>query len=614
MPTTLKRANVKVKVNGQFQDLGLLQSDVATQLADEIAERKSNDNSLEANKIPYPLNPNSKYGNAGDVLRTDGAGGTKWVPVGQPTDEQTQDAINNWFYSHPDATVQNHSLTYEKLVNGTLGFVTPQMFGAKGDGVTDDTDAMINCFTNNYCIFIPDGTYMIQGYGNKKIDIQSNSTILMSQNATLKIITNSETMYFALRITNKTNIVISGGNIIGDFDTHTGTEGQAGMGIGIYHSSDIIIENIKISNCWGDGIYIAADLNDRTLKSNNIKIQNCTIYNCRRQGISVAGCDNISIINNTIYDIAGTAPQAGIDCEPNTNDTDGTSTYSNTRVLIAENQIYNTSGFSIQLYNGNDAIVTNNKIDNFENRKNYLPVLFTNNILKTATIGTDNQLDIINCEFKERVIIIGSLVNGIIHFNNCKLCGLGTATADGANANKTHLKLIGCHLESTASDVTTASNNSRIMRGTYYSIEIKNCHYNSAHERGFGEFKGDDGVIIDGCSFNFEAPQYNVSGKAFDIASANKKAIVSNNRINYHNCTYKDPSGSFSTDCDLLFEKNTIVNAQNMTYLFRKPATNIWVFNNILKTEENYFCSNQTEEPLPSIIFANNVYNQNIQI
>ena len=30
MPKTLKRANVKVKVNGQFQDLGLLQSDVAT--------------------------------------------------------------------------------------------------------------------------------------------------------------------------------------------------------------------------------------------------------------------------------------------------------------------------------------------------------------------------------------------------------------------------------------------------------------------------------------------------------------------------------------------------------------------------------------------------------
>lgn len=82
MPTTLKRANVKVKVNGQFQDIGLLQSDVATQLADEIATRQNKDTDLESNKIPYPQNPNSKYGNPGDVLRTDGAGGTKWIPIG----------------------------------------------------------------------------------------------------------------------------------------------------------------------------------------------------------------------------------------------------------------------------------------------------------------------------------------------------------------------------------------------------------------------------------------------------------------------------------------------------------------------------------------------------
>jgi len=82
MPTTLKRANVKVKVNGQFQDLGLLQSDVATQLADEITTRQNKDTDLESNKIPYPQNPDSKYGNTSDVLRTDGAGHTKWVSIG----------------------------------------------------------------------------------------------------------------------------------------------------------------------------------------------------------------------------------------------------------------------------------------------------------------------------------------------------------------------------------------------------------------------------------------------------------------------------------------------------------------------------------------------------
>lgn len=82
MPTTLKRANVKVKVDGSFQDLGLLQSDVATQLADERTARQNKDADLESNKIPYPQSPDSKYGNIGDVLRTDGAGHTKWIPIG----------------------------------------------------------------------------------------------------------------------------------------------------------------------------------------------------------------------------------------------------------------------------------------------------------------------------------------------------------------------------------------------------------------------------------------------------------------------------------------------------------------------------------------------------
>lgn len=40
-----------------------------------------------------------------------------------------------------DLNIADHSLTYKKLANGTLGFVTPEMYGAKGDGTTDDTSA-----------------------------------------------------------------------------------------------------------------------------------------------------------------------------------------------------------------------------------------------------------------------------------------------------------------------------------------------------------------------------------------------------------------------------------------------------------------------------------------
>lgn len=73
--------------------------------------------------------------------------------------------VNDWLDSHPEATttVQDGSLTYKKLVNGTLGFVTPEMFGAVGDGVTDDTNSFVSLFhsDNKNILFNEGKTYII---------------------------------------------------------------------------------------------------------------------------------------------------------------------------------------------------------------------------------------------------------------------------------------------------------------------------------------------------------------------------------------------------------------------------------------------------------------------
>ena len=62
------------------------------------------------------------------------------------------ESVQNWLDAHPEATttVQDHSLTANKLVLNALGFVTPEMFGAVGDGVTDDSAAFTAAFAYDH--------------------------------------------------------------------------------------------------------------------------------------------------------------------------------------------------------------------------------------------------------------------------------------------------------------------------------------------------------------------------------------------------------------------------------------------------------------------------------
>lgn len=73
------------------------------------------------------------------------------------------ESVQNWLDEHPEATttVEDASLTYKKLVLGTLGFVIPEMFGAVGDGVTDDSTAIQNAIASGYKVLFPKKSYFI---------------------------------------------------------------------------------------------------------------------------------------------------------------------------------------------------------------------------------------------------------------------------------------------------------------------------------------------------------------------------------------------------------------------------------------------------------------------
>lgn len=115
--------------------------------AETVDVLKDSINFLKSYKIQTPVNGNNQpaYGLNGQVLRTKGNGTTEWADVGLPTDEQTAEAVQSWLDSHPEATttVEDASITESKLTSGLKSkvikdYVTPQMFGAVGDGVSDD--------------------------------------------------------------------------------------------------------------------------------------------------------------------------------------------------------------------------------------------------------------------------------------------------------------------------------------------------------------------------------------------------------------------------------------------------------------------------------------------
>lgn len=120
------------------------------------------------------LEDNNKFPRAKD-------GNIEWVEQGLPTDEQTSNAINNWLNAHPEATttVQDGVITENKIHADFLPYikneyVTPEMFGAVGDGVTDDTDAIQKCLNAcGYLYINKSRTYLI----TKSIKLKDNNVV-----------------------------------------------------------------------------------------------------------------------------------------------------------------------------------------------------------------------------------------------------------------------------------------------------------------------------------------------------------------------------------------------------------------------------------------------------
>ena len=88
------------------------------------------------------------------------------------------------------------------------------------------------------------------------------------------------------------------------------------MGIALRGCRRVLIEGLRVEGSGGDGFYV--DGGGGRGWSEDITLRNCAAHDNHRQGVSVISAVNLLIENCAFSSTWGTAPEAGIDLEPDT--------------------------------------------------------------------------------------------------------------------------------------------------------------------------------------------------------------------------------------------------------------------------------------------------------
>lgn len=119
-----------------------------------------------------------------------------------------------------------------------------------------------------------------------------------------------------LNITNATNVTIIGNGATVRMPKSEYMEGEQRHGVFIFGSSDVQIHDLVSRDSGGDGFYIGRSSKPGT-HSRRVLLNNCRAINNRRQGLSIVSGEDIEVRGGIYESTGGTAPQYGIDIEPN---------------------------------------------------------------------------------------------------------------------------------------------------------------------------------------------------------------------------------------------------------------------------------------------------------
>ena len=246
----------------------------------------------------------------------------------------------------------------------------------------------------------------------RALSLSSNTKLYMRSK--LCVLGNDLPKYAVISVGKKKNIIIRGGEIEGDVGNHkyASSTDQWGFGIQLSRAEDVLISDMKITKCMGDGIYIGGGdgkyLGDYSEASKNIHIQNVISDDNRRQGISITYAYDV-VLKDCVFSNTGktefVSPGCGIDIEPNPKQSvgkvvvNGCSFLHNDRILDVSIGGYRVEG----------------------DKCNVEEILFENcNVTGILSVRTGSAI-IRDCTMGTLAIHLGEMPKEKVYFERCKI-------------------------------------------------------------------------------------------------------------------------------------------------------------------------------------------------
>ncbi len=379
-------------------------------------------------------------------------------------------------------------------------------YGAKGDGKTDDTNAIqnaINAASNDKIIFGRNKVYIVNSlYLEKKAGI-----VIEGNNATLKRKIQAEYTTYTnagiICIFGSKNIIIKNLN----FDGQRKLQKQKGFNMGVFiggnkynytffdnnYGENKINKNITISNCkffntgmynegldkFGDGVY-AHSTDSLTVKNNYFE-------NMGRWGIACSESFNVLIEKNKVINNKESTALGGIDIE-NEGDDNTNGSYSR-NITIRENNLIGKSAINIQT-----GISEKNKNGKYHYIKN---VIISNNILDLINSGVYGKSGIFISEVDQqnKGVILDEIIikNNILKSTDASMVNGIEFYLFGEKMTFSNIKIFGNELYSFQNGIVTNKSVVPIFRNVY----IKD---NKIISNGIGQ--NGDGIATIGAKYN----------------------------------------------------------------------------------------------------------------